>query len=92
MWHIGMSLLDEVSIHSRPKAAAPNPSGAVFRVPRFNSQPPEGGCVQGDFEHERTLSVSIHSRPKAAARKIRCASRQTQFQFTAARRRLPDLQ
>ncbi len=33
---------------------------------RFNTQPPEGGCINRAVRH-RTAAVSTHSRPKAAA-------------------------
>ena len=56
-----------VSIHSRPKAAAKMRSENWWQRQCFNTQPPEGGCV--DYFANMLLNgkVSIHSRPKAAA-------------------------
>ena len=34
-----------VSTHSRPKAAARRPNRIAFKHDRFNTQPPEGGCM-----------------------------------------------
>ena len=55
-----------VSIHSRPKAAACSRPSRHHHCRRFNSQPPEGGCLTSDITLHR-IAVSIHSRPKAAA-------------------------
>ena len=54
---------------------------------RFNTQPPEGGCVLGGARNP-CADVSTHSRPKAADGSFSVSRRWTQFQHTAARRRL----
>ena len=45
--------------HSRPARA---------EQIRFNTQPPEGGCVRVSRGQQIAVTVSTHSRPKAAAR------------------------
>ena len=55
-----------VSTHSRPKAAAPIHTHSYYGNNSFNSQPPEGGCVNIKAAMPR-FRVSTHSRPKAAA-------------------------
>ena len=35
----------DVSTHSRPKAAAYGWNWSAYRVKGFNTQPPEGGCI-----------------------------------------------
>ena len=59
----------------------------AYRPNRFNTQPPEGGCPV----FERLFSdykVSTHSRPKAAGGGLKFWMQFTEFQHTAARRRL----
>ena len=53
----------------------------------FNTQPPEGGCIDVSGFSEQIL-VSTHSRTKAAARHCCYIARYFWFQHTAARRRL----
>ena len=47
-------------------AAAINCLFGSFVCPRFNTQPPEGGCA-GRYRPRWLVWVSTHSRPKAAA-------------------------
>ena len=54
-----------VSTHSRPKAAGCHDSGQRRQSICFNSQPPEGGWLNGQII-QANLPVSTHSRPKAA--------------------------
>ena len=77
-----------VSTHSRPKAAAFFIGETHEADQSFNSQPPEGGCVQRTVKHSRCRIVSTHSRPKAAAHVADGAQYYGVFQLTAARRRL----
>ena len=56
-----------VSTHSRPKAAATGIFWLPDNQPRFNSQPPEGGCDRNERDLRRLEEVSTHSRSKAAA-------------------------
>ena len=58
-----------VSTHSRPKAAAAIPKMFRWDTHGFNTQPPEGGCINPKQVPWRIV-VSTHSRPKAAATKI----------------------
>ena len=59
------------------------------RMERFNTQPPEGGCVIGTAANAALPTVSTHSRPKAAAPGGVCLQIGLYvFQHTAARRRL----
>ena len=53
----------------------------------FNTQPPEGGCVNIKCVSDVPM-VSTHSRPKAAVRYSQAHPELIQFQHTAARRRL----
>ena len=53
----------------------------------FNTQPPEGGWVSW-FVFKRQIVVSTHSRPKAAGIDGTDEAIQSEFQHTAARRRL----
>ena len=77
-----------VSTHSRPKAAArPAPCRRPARS-RFNTQPPEGGCMTMSEWEELISAVSTHSRPKAAAQPTPRPPPPRRFQHTAARRRL----
>ena len=57
----------QVSTHSRPKAAAPDGYCLPKTRRGFNTQPPEGGCVQVVHYRTDNFEVSTHSRPKAAA-------------------------
>ena len=57
-------------------------------MPRFNTQPPEGGWVPPRFGGARRHRVSTHSRPKAAGSLPPKACLPMWFQHTAARRRL----
>ena len=59
-------IADDVSTHSRPKAAVPFPMVQTATV-CFNTQPPEGGWSSEDGAVAQ-LEVSTHSRPKAAGR------------------------
>ena len=56
--------MDEVSTHSRPKAAG-RARAYRERSGSFNTQPPEGGC-EYDALTTTQINVSTHSRPKAA--------------------------
>ena len=56
-----------VSTHSRSKAAASRFGFTPPNLPRFNSQPLEGGCGQMPTQYRRQRRVSTHSRSKAAA-------------------------
>ena len=58
---------EDVSTHSRPKAAAALPYNKLTVHTSFNTQPPEGGCHSEVFITPKALAVSTHSRPKAAA-------------------------
>ncbi|VEJ49324.1 Uncharacterised protein [Neisseria weaveri] len=58
-------VLDQVSTHSRPKAAVDCGQSASAVGRSFNTQPPEGGCEATGTYYE-ALAVSTHSRPKAA--------------------------
>ena len=63
---LGGVCVENVSTHSRPKAAACFRGHANFGKSCFNTQPPEGGC--GVLYYRRvSRTVSTHSRPKAAA-------------------------
>ena len=53
----------------------------------FNTQPPEGGWL-GRRNTRPCSRVSTHSRPKAAGRKTVSSKPISEFQHTAARRRL----
>ena len=77
-----------VSTHSRPKAAGVSSSSPTAAASGFNTQPPEGGWA-GATQSRRHRLVSTHSRPKAAGIAI-CggSSCLSEFQHTAARRRL----
>ena len=55
-----------VSTHSRPKAAGPTDPILATKKPRFNTQPPEGGCPNIRRLTLLPPCVSTHSRPKAA--------------------------
>ena len=79
----------QVSTHSRPKAAALPLFFSPMLVGCFNTQPPEGGCCMPNLYGLGISTVSTHSRPKAAAlNSIIPFSWLTEFQHTAARRRL----
>ena len=56
-----------VSTHSRPKAAAGTAPARAAHAKSFNTQPPEGGCLDFAAECLVLQVVSTHSRPKAAA-------------------------
>ena len=77
-----------VSTHSRPKAAGWRHGCRCHFYFCFNTQPPEGGWA-GATQSRRHRLVSTHSRPKAAGIAI-CggSSCLSEFQHTAARRRL----
>ena len=80
-------MIDDVSTHSRPKAAAPQPyilswSGEVST----HSRPKAAAKFKVNYRD--VYIVSTHSRPKAAAKAIHINITQTVFQHTAARRRL----
>ena len=55
-----------VSTHSRPKAAGFCCPPAPALGGRFNTQPPEGGWLEGEITWNSVYPVSTHSRPKAA--------------------------
>ena len=80
---------EQVSTHSRSKAAALSLPCFLLAGQCFNSQPLEGGCVNGGLSLPG-FSVSTHSRSKAAAAKIGDKMFGRRFQLTAARRRLHD--
>ena len=83
----GKQLGDKVSTHSRPKAA-----GKVYmdiskiKPVSTHSRPKAAGFVQPKFPF--LLPVSTHSRPKAAGKRLPSSKDLSQFQHTAARRRL----
>ena len=80
---------ENVSTHSRPKAAGPRTAdGRCSTRKCFNTQPPEGGWPQGLTGPQGQRGVSTHSRPKAAGHFDRSCDGYRQFQHTAARRRL----
>ena len=77
-----------VSTHSRPKAAAAMGLTTILVIASFNTQPPEGGCM---LECASIASVMCFNTqpPEGGCRQlVHCAMRLTQFQHTAARRRL----
>ena len=55
-----------VSTHSRPKAAAVTFRQLLPSLPRFNTQPPEGGCCSSIFKH----SSSVKFQHTAARRRL----------------------
>ena len=57
-----------VSTHSREKVAAGQQNIADCRLSRFNTQPPEGGCLLPYSASPFLSEVSTHSHPKAAGR------------------------
>ena len=61
----------QVSTHSRPKAAAKARENRKADPERFNTQPPEGGCLVAQSNTFQFSVVSTHSRPKAAAKRFR---------------------
>ena len=63
----GQALGSAVSTHSRPKAAAPPLLSVPAACARFNTQPPEGGCLCLENEEDEEQEVSTHSRAEAAA-------------------------
>ena len=78
-----------VSTHSRPKAAGMVETRRCLSMVCFNTQPPEGGWIllMRDFLFPRR--VSTHSRPKAAGHGLHPRiAYNNKFQHTAARRRL----
>ncbi len=77
-----------VSTHSRPKAAGPTDPILATKKPRFNTQPPEGGCPNIRRLTLLPPCVSTHSRPKAAVKLSHKLFFMILFQHTAARRRL----
>ena len=77
-----------VSTHSRPKAAGPSSGTCLYTRWCFNTQPPEGGCVQTSKTRRMRDGVSTHSRPKAAVPFYVEENSNAAFQHTAARRRL----
>ena len=77
----------KVSTHSRPKAAA-RTRDAERESARFNSQPPEGGCLNGV-----TMGIAPRKFQLTAARRQLPIARYSlqagnTFQLTAARRQL----
>ena len=56
-----------VSTHSHPKVAATVHNGIKRSLDCFNTQPPEGGCVEASSLRRPGSSVSTHSHPKVAA-------------------------
>ena len=81
---------NDVSTHSRPKAAAAFFRPAFPDIARFNTQPPEGGCPALAF----WASVDSQFQHTAARRRLPNFNQYSylddMFQHTAARRRLPD--
>ena len=62
-----------VSTHSHPKVAACAAGRAMYLLYRFNTQPPEGGCLIAMLDQAGLSGVSTHSHPKVAAdRHARC--------------------
>ena len=55
-----------VSTHSHPKVAASDNKGDGGDQSGFNTQPPEGGCVNASLQ-QVSHTVSTHSHPKVAA-------------------------
>ena len=76
-----------VSTHSHPKVAALIFFAFCRPVRSFNTQPPEGGCIQHLIDRSGLDIVSTHSHPKVAAptNTIKNAP-MTKFQHTATRR------
>ena len=77
-----------VSTHSRPKAAADDATATEIFTSGFNTQPPEGGCL--DFTVAlNSLDLFQHT---AARRRLPYSTQRLKlskkFQHTAARRRL----
>ena len=67
--HLACRFYCVVSTHSRPKAAGALDSVQTSDV-RFNTQPPEGGCVYEKGKQLGDKQVSTHSRPKAAVKRM----------------------
>ena len=57
----------DVSTHSHPKVAANADKAAWKSSYRFNTQPPEGGCIGTRPTSAVIATVSTHSHPKVAA-------------------------
>ena len=55
-----------VSTHSHPKVAANKYLTEVSPTKRFNTQPPEGGCISNLYKLNELKKVSTHSHPKVA--------------------------
>ena len=107
-------LKNNVSTHSRPKAAAFMTTSAKIRKACFNTQPPEGGChitsasaLFGDGFNTQPpeggcnsipivnfISRSFNTQPPEGGCIHKSPHKQTtnQFQHTAARRRLHDIE
>ena len=64
---LGQSGHRQVSTHSRPKAAAILGAKKTPRLRRFNSQPPEGGCIR----NTRAIAEAAMFQLTAARRRLR---------------------
>ena len=81
---VGFSVFQHTAARRRLHHQRPDPSPGG----RFNTQPPEGGCIS-KYALKGAENVSTHSRPKAAGVKKSPRNSVVWFQHTAARRRLP---
>ncbi len=82
--------VEEVSTHSRPKAAGPS-SGSSGRSTRVSTHSrPKAAGLTFCFSFSMFI-VSTHSRPKAAGADTDLSEMVEGFQLTAARRRLVNL-
>ena len=78
--------VDAVSTHSHPKVAAAIPPRFLLRILRFNTQPPEGGCVY--IQRICLKIVSFNTQPPEGGCLLSGVGRETlmEFQHTATRR------
>ena len=79
---------EEVSTHSRPKAAGGESPTKTATVGRFNSQPPEGGWASTAAHLQAKETFQLTAARRRLESKLNLWRSVWQFQLTAARRRL----
>ena len=82
-------LSPRVSTHSRPKAAAKPTWSSSMSVRGFNTQPPEGGCENGAENGNSKKCFNTQPPEGGCLLMAVLIAVNSQFQHTAARRRLP---
>ena len=79
-------MFTDVSTHSHPKVAAGRFRHTIYRADSFNTQPPEGGCLNNG-DNRQSINCFNTQPPEGGCMPLcLCTSKCVLFQHTATRR------